>query len=273
MIGAYKQHSARDVKNLNNGRMKNPLVSVVVPCYNHGMFLEETVQSVQKSGWSNVEIIIVDDGSTDNSAAVSKRMVEQYSNVRYIYQENSGPSVARNKGIAAARGELILPLDADDLISAEYIGEAAKEFEKDPELKLVYCEAEKFGDKTGKWILDEYSPRKLAFRNMIFVSGIFKKSDWLEAGGYSEEIKVGYEDWEFWISLLKTGGKVIKLPITGFFYRIQANSRRKSVDHSARRRTVDFINEKHRDFIHAQLGGPLRYQKSLSVFINRFYKN
>jgi glycosyltransferase involved in cell wall biosynthesis len=252
--------------------MKNHLVSVIVPCYNHGMFLEETVRSVLNSTWPNIEIIIIDDGSTDNSSIIAKKIVDQYKNVRCIFQNNSGPSVARNNGILAAKGKFILALDADDLISPRYIEAAVKEFDKDPELKVVYCEAEKFGAKSGKWKLDDFSLEKLAYKNMIFVSALFKKTDWQKSGGFAEEMTWGFEDWEFWISLLKTGGKVKKLPFVGFYYRIQKNSRRKSVDSSGRRKTVDFINKKHRNFIHEQLGGPLHYQKSLSKFINRFRK-
>lgn len=252
--------------------MEKPLVSIVVPCYNHGKFLQETIQSVQQSTWPNIEIIIVNDGSVDNSEEVAKKLANRYKNIKYVYQQNAGPSVARNKGILKANGEFILPLDADDLISPHYIEAAVKAFAEDPNVKLVYCEAEKFGAKTGKWILDDFSLEKLAFKNMIFVSALFRKTDWQNAGGFSEEMIWGFEDWEFWISLLKSGGIVIKLPFTGFFYRIQPNSRRKSVNSLGRRKTVDFINKKHREFIHAQLGGPLRYQKSLSKTINRFWK-
>lgn len=252
--------------------MKNPLVSVVVPCYNHGKYLEETIQSVQQSTWQKKEIIIVDDGSTDNSVKIAKKMMNLYKNVNCIFQENSGPSVARNNGIQAATGELILPLDADDLISPKYIENGIRKFENDPDVKLVYCEAEKFGAKTGKWKLDDFSLEKLAYKNMIFISALFRKTDWQKAGGFSEEMTWGFEDWEFWISLLKSGGKVVKLPFTGFYYRIQTNSRRKTVDKSGRRKTVDFINRKHRHFIHSQLGGPLRYQKSMSKTINRLWK-
>ena len=250
--------------------MKNSLVSVIVPCYNHGKFLEESVRSVQESIWQPIEIIIVNDGSDDNSEEVAKKLVNRHKNVRYLYQQNAGPSVARNNGISEARGGLILPLDADDLISPDYIEAAVKEFINDPDLKLVYCEAEKFGAKSGKWKLEDFSLEKLAYKNMIFVSALFKKTDWQKAGGFAEEMTWGFEDWEFWISLLKSGGKVKKLPFTGFYYRIQQNSRRKSVDNFGRKKTVDFINKKHRDFIYTQLGGPLRHQKSLSKFINRF---
>jgi len=203
--------------------MKKPLVSVVVPCYNHGRFLEDTIQSVQKSTWKSIEIIIVNDGSVDDSEDVAKKLVNQHENIQYLYQQNAGPSVARNYGISEARGGLILPLDADDLISPDYIVAAVKEFINDPNLKLVYCEAEKFGAKSGKWKLEDFSLEELAYKNMIFVSALFKKTDWQKAEGFAE-----------------------------------------------RKKTVDFINKKHRDFIYTQLGGPLRHQKSLSKFINRF---
>src|SRR5690606_28203564 len=120
-------------------------------------------------------------------------------------QANQGPSIARNHGIRKAKGVFILPLDSDDIISSDYISEAIKAFKSDPEVKVVYCEAEKFGEKEGKWKLKPFSLKRLALDNMIFVSALYKKKDWEACGGYSEDMVWGREDWEFWITMLKNG--------------------------------------------------------------------
>ena len=250
---------------------ENEKVSVVIPCYNHEKYLRETVLSVLNSDYSPLEVIIVNDGSTDHSGQVAMELVRQYPGVRYIEKKNSGPSAARNTGIGSASGKYILPLDADDLISPSYIRKAV-ELLKRENARVVYCEAEFFGEKTGKWILPPFSRRMLAEENMIFCTALYQREDWLRCGGYDETMTWGWEDWEFWISMLKTGGSVMKVPEVGFFYRISRNSRRKSTTRAAKIKTVKLINLKHRDFVYEQLSGPLRMNRSLSRVTNLLLK-
>lgn len=91
-----------------------PLVSVVIPCYNQASFLKETIESVLKSTYPKIEIIIVNDGSTDHSLQVALKAASTNQQIDVIDQENSGVAAARNNGIQKAKGELILPLDGDD---------------------------------------------------------------------------------------------------------------------------------------------------------------
>lgn len=251
----------------------NPaLVSVIIPCYNQADLLEETVQSALNSTYPNIEIIIVNDGSTDHTDQTGKELENKFDNVFYYSQKNSGPSVARNYGIRNAEGIYILPLDADDLISKEYIKEAVKIFESDPEVKVVYCEAEKFGEKTGKWNLKPFSLESLAKDNMIFVSALYRKTDWAQCGGYPEDLRWVSEDWVFWIAMLKTGGKVFRLPFVGFYYRISSTSRRKGMTKSKKKYLVNYINSRHKDFVYEQLNGPLRLQRSHSKKYNNMLR-
>jgi glycosyltransferase involved in cell wall biosynthesis len=246
-------------------------VSIVIPCYNHALFLEETLLSALKSTYKNIELIVVNDGSTDNSEEIALKYAQQYPNIYYVHQNNQGPSVARNNGISRAKGPYILPLDADDLISDDYIEKAVAVLEEQPHVKVVNCEAQFFGEKQGDWNLPKFSRKYLARENMIFLSSMFRKSDWERIGGFDTRMTWGWEDWEFWIALLKNGGDVVRLPIIGFFYRVRKGSRRKSTNKDAKRKTVDLINEKHRDFIFKQLHGPLHYQRSCSAFLNRMH--
>lgn len=255
------------IRTVKKSLMRKGFISVVIPCYNHGKYLNATVESVLQSDYQDVEVIIVNDGSSDNSEAVALRLAHFNGKIRYIFEENQGPAVARNRGIREATGEYILPLDADDLISPHYISEAINELQ-DESVKLVYCNAEFIDGKTGPWILKPFSLRLLARDNMIFCSGIFRKADWEKAGGYDEKMVWGREDWEFWISLLKSGGKVVKLAQTGFYYRIHAGSRRKKMTSERKRKIVNYINKKHRKFIYAQLNGPLRIPRTWSRLIN-----
>lgn len=244
------------------------MISVIVPCFNHGHFLEETVQSVLQSTYLDVEIVIIDDGSTDNSAEVGRMLSEAHSNVFYYFQENAGPSAARNHGVSKAQGKYILPLDADDLIAPNYIEEAVTLLDQHTDIKVVYAEAVKFGAINKKWKLKKYSPYHLAMDNMIYVSAVYRRSDWERIGGYTEDPALVREDWEFWIKLLKDGGEVVKLPFIGFYYRIHSNSRRKSMSKTKKNREIDYLNVHHADFFKAQLGGPLRKNRSWSKVIN-----
>jgi glycosyltransferase involved in cell wall biosynthesis len=249
-----------------------PLVSIITPCFNQEEFLSETILSVLQSTYPAIEMIIVDDGSTDESVKIAGSFAQSHPQITVHQQPNSGPSVARNRAIRLASGKYILPLDADDLISKDYVAKAVEVLEKDPKVKVVYCHARKIGNKEEYWKLADYSPPLLARKNMIFVSAMYRKADWQRCGGYAEEMTWGFEDWEFWISMLKDGGKVVRLPITGFFYRIRKQSRRKSVTKRGRDLSVNFINEKHRDFIYEHLHGPLRKSKTWSKPINLFLK-
>ena len=257
--------------------MDKKLVSVIIPCYNHASFIEETINSALKSSYPNIEIIIVNDGSTDESENIALKYQELHKNIFYIYQKNQGPAAARNNGIQSARGVYILPLDADDHISTDYIEKSVEILNNHKEVKLVYCEAEFFGERYGKWNLPDFSRKMLARDNIIFPSALYRKSDWQTVGGYSNVMIWGWEDWEFWISLLESGGEVIKLPITGFYYRVRKGSRRKSTNKEAKRKTVNLINLKHKDYVYKYLSGPLRIPRTWSTIINNisrfFYKS
>ncbi|WP_158856284.1 glycosyltransferase family 2 protein [Lunatibacter salilacus] len=251
---------------------ETPLVSIIIPCYNQEALISETITSILGSHFTNIEIIIVDDGSTDSSRKVLEEWRNKDNRIQVYSQPNAGPSVARNHAIRKSSGKYILPVDGDDLISEDYISRAVAVLEEKPEVKVVYCLAEKFGAENKPWKLKPFSRPTLAQGNMIFVSAMFRKTDWEKVGGFSEEMTWGFEDWEFWISMLKEGGEVVQLPIVGFFYRIQKKSRRKSVDRKGRQLTYSFINHKHKDFIYQHLNGPIRKSKTWSRPINTIYR-
>jgi glycosyltransferase involved in cell wall biosynthesis len=252
----------------------NLLVSVVIPCFNQGKYLRETVQSVLSSYYRPIEIIIVNDGSTDDSLQLARELAKLHSEIRVIDQANGGVAKARNTGITDSKGTFILPLDGDDLISENYIKEAVKTLEAKPEVKVVYCQAVKFNESGEKpWKLKPFSRQQLAKDNMIFVAAIFRKTDAERVGAFSEDMKMGREDWEFWIKMLKNGGEVIQLPFVGFFYRLTAGSKRKKTGTNQKKRErIAYLNAKHSDFFERELNGPLRFQRSWSKPYNTLLK-
>lgn len=248
-----------------------PGVSVIVPVYNMERYIAETIESVLQSSYSNIEIVLVDDESTDNSAAICAGIAEKDERVRFFRQKNSGAAAARNHAIREASGKYILPVDADDLISNDYIEKAVEAFEANPEIKVVASNAVFFGEKEGSWELPDFDIQLLARKNLIHNSSMFRKSDWEKAGGYCEDLR-GREDWDFWISMLKDGAKLHKLSMVGLHYRIRKNSKRVRA-RKWKREIIDKLNERHPEFFRKHLGGPLRYFREMSRFINLFCKS
>jgi glycosyltransferase involved in cell wall biosynthesis len=203
-------------------------VSVIIPCYNQGEYLDEAVNSVLAQTFQDFEIIIINDGSTDD---FTNGKLKDYNKpkTKVIHTTNQGISAARNNGIRASSGEYILPLDADDLIGEKYLERAIDRFISVPNTKLVYCKAEFFGSEIGEWVLDEYNFEKLLFNNMIFCSAIYRKNDYAKTMGYNENMIHGLEDWDFWLSLLNESDLVFKIPSVCFYYRIRSNSRNRSL--------------------------------------------
>jgi len=200
------------------------LISIIVPCFNQGEFLDEALASVYEQKHQDWECIIVNDGSIDKTEDVGLSWCRKDARFNYTAQNNLGLSAARNTGIRLAKGQYILPLDADDRINDSYVLEALNIFERQKGVTLVYCNAYRFGFESGPWDLQLYNYESLLIENMIFCSAIFKRADALKLGGYDENLKIGLEDWDFWIRLLTPVSIVIKLDIVGFYYRIKPES-------------------------------------------------
>lgn len=227
----------------------NSKVSIIVPCFNQAQYLSEALQSLLEQTYLEWECIIVNDGSEDQTEKIANEWVEFDERFKYLFQENKGLCSARNLGIEYSKGEYILPLDADDKISRDYLYLAIQSFKKEPHLTLVYCKVEKFGDEKGLWELPNFSLLKLARNNMIICSAIFKKTDWERVGGYDPKMIHGLEDWEFWIAILKNGGSVKRLEEVGFFYRIRKGSMARIMNEEERKYSVEYVSTKHIEFI------------------------
>ena len=234
--------------------MIKSLITIIVPCYNQAQYLSEALQSVLEQTYENWECIIVNDGSPDDTEIVAKTWVGKDSRFICVKKENGGLSSARNAGINYAKGTFILPLDADDRIGPNYVSLAFDAFQKDAELKVVYCKAEKFGNEVGEWKLPYYSRRNLAVDNMIFCSAVFKREDWELVGGYDVNMIYGLEDWEFWIAILKNGGTVKCLDEVNFYYRIKTTSMIEQLNVEKRKTLFEYLSIKHADFFVSQFG-------------------
>ena len=242
------------------------LVSVIVPLYNASAYIVEALDSVLASTYRPLEVVVVDDGSTDDSLRIAQTFAQEHPEVRVLHQANAGVSAARNYAIREAKGEYILPLDADDKISSTYIEHAVAAMHGD--IRVVGCRAQFFGAKNGEWHLPEYSPALLARKNMIHICSLFRKADWQRVGGFCEE-EIYREDWSFWISMMELGGTYLRLDEVGLYYRVLPESRRSKAK-DKKRIIVDAMNRLHPAYMERYLGGPLHYHRSWSKFLNRF---
>ena len=245
-----------------------PMVSVVVPAYNMEQYIAETLDSILGSTYSNIEVIVVDDGSKDATISIVENYAKRDNRVSLLTQANAGPSRARNNAIEHSRGEYILPVDADDIISPTFIASAVDAIEKDDSIKVVSCRCEFFGLRSGEWALPDFTLKDLALDNRVCATSLYRRADWEEAGGYSETI-IAREDWAFWIAMLKDGGKVHRLPEVGLYYRVRAASKRFQ-DRKLKGFVVKRLNRMFPDFFERELGGPLYTQRSHSAKINKF---
>jgi len=196
-----------------------PLVSVVIPYYNSHDYIKQCLESVLLQSYSNIEIIVVDDGSDSKSSAVLEHF---RSNINVLLkQENKGQSTARNVGIQKAKGEYIFVLDSDDYLGKPFFDKSVQLLMSDSNVKLVSCYAN-LVYPDGSVAL--YKPKEgvikdFLFNNQVLGTSMFRKKDWLLCGKYDESMRKGFEDWEFFIRLLNLGGNCVVLPEIGYNYR------------------------------------------------------
>lgn len=246
------------------------LVSVIIPVYNSENYISDALDSVLLSDYSDIEVICVDDGSSDSSLDILKQYALRDGRVRVYSQKNAGACVARNYAISMAKGDYILPVDSDNKITSTFISRAMEIMLSDYEVKVVVPRAFFFGDKDGEWKLPSFSLNLLARKNIIDTCALYRKVDWERVNGYCQDVKTR-EDWVFWISILKDGGKVVRLPEIEFYYRVRATSKRATNRH-LKFDVIDVLNRLHPEFFERELGGPLRYRRSWSKVINYIYR-
>lgn len=220
-------------------------VSIIIPCFNQGKFVKEAIESALNQTYKNIEIVCVNDGSSDDSSEIIKSLVDKYKNIVFFdLKENKGVVNARNLAVDASTGEYILPLDADDIIEPTYIEKAVEILKNNSEIGIVYCKARKFGIKNKAWNLPEFNLDKFLYENCIFNCALFRKSDFYRAGKYKENMKNGCEDWDLWLSFVELGLKPYRIEEVLFNYRQHKNSRTKITSENKNWKLNIFKNHK-----------------------------
>ncbi|SKB70578.1 Glycosyltransferase involved in cell wall bisynthesis [Parapedobacter luteus] len=210
-------------------------ISIITPCYNSGDFLQDAVDSVmQYQGIHRYELIIVDDGSTDESTLQILRHLATQQSITVIHQDNKGPAGARNTGCRAAKGEYLLFLDSDNKIEPRYIDAGIDILRNKAEIGVVYSDAHFFGDGSRKSFKTRpFDIDRLLLGNYIDMCAVVRKAAWESVNGFDESRNiVAHEDWDFWLNLYEKDWGFQYIDRRLFYYRIREASLISSVRNS-----------------------------------------
>jgi len=204
--------------------MHDPLVSVVIPCFNQGQFLPEAIESILAQTFPRIEIIVVEDCSTDGFTREVVRRSTFHRTRKILNDTNRGVVATRNAGVCAARGAYIQPLDADDKLAPTFIEYALGKLQ-DGTADVCYSRVMFFGNDQGEYLLQPFSVSEMLRSNLVVNTALYRKSAWAAVGGYAEAMRTGLEDWDFWLSLIEQGNRFHRLDEPLFFYRRHGPSR------------------------------------------------
>ena len=224
--------------------MNKSTVDIIIPCYNTGLYLRQAIDSALAQTYPHVNILVVDDGSTDNT----REIVESYGErVGYFYQENKGLAAARNIGITQTRGEFVCLLDADDVILPHMIQDQVEQFDQDDRVDITHGKTLAFNDNDishpyaetwrphQSWI-DYLEPLRVIcavhLGSAVIRRSCFERFGLFSSQGLSEQ---GCEDWAFWLSSAIHGAEFRYVPRVHGLYRQHPGSMSSSEQAIARR--------------------------------------
>ncbi|HWE78652.1 MAG TPA: glycosyltransferase family A protein [Pseudolabrys sp.] len=196
----------------------SPAVSIVVPCFNGGRFLDGLMASLARQSFRDFEIIIVDDGSSDPQTL--RKLSALNGSATVIRQMNRGPAAARNTGIRGAKADIIFALDCDDTIEPGFLAETVPLLRASPsDVGMVFSDLRLTGAETG--LVSRYFNRfDLLFTNTLSSGLVMRRDAWLAAGGYDEAMRSGYEDWDFSLRLARADFRGLRVAKPLYVYHI-----------------------------------------------------
>lgn len=187
------------------------LVSIIITCYNYGEYLSDAIHSSLKQTYENIEVIVIDDGSTDETSSVSKSFKNK---IKYYFQPNSGVAESRNRGASIAKGDYTIFLDADDRLKTTYVEDCYKVISTS-DVGYVFTQVHHFGAENFDTNYPDFNIETLTKSGpYINVSALMKKENFRLAK-FNPAVTTGYEDWDFYLSLYEQGiiGKLLDKPL------------------------------------------------------------
>jgi glycosyltransferase involved in cell wall biosynthesis len=191
-----------------------PLISIIVINHNYGKYVEDAIESALHQTYRPVEIIVVDDGSTDDSVEV----IQQYPIDRLVAQENKGVAAAFDAGVRASHGACYIRLDADDILHPDYVMKTSSLLNRNPEVAFAYTSAFLFGAVSSIQKSKEYSLRELLKSNFITSTALVRSGAYHAVGGYDPELPL-LEDWDHWLTFAEHGLRGVLLPEPLLYWR------------------------------------------------------
>lgn len=228
-------------------------IAVVLPCFNDGATLEAALASVAAQQLPAAEVFVVDDGSDDPTTVQLLGRLQDLgypglADLRVIRQANQGPSAARNTAITACKSPWILPLDADDLLRPTAIKDLWGAALEDASRGIIYGQVCFFGGRSAVAGFPAFSESVMALGNVIPVTALFRREAWAAVGGFRLAMARGWEDWDFWLSLLERGEQVHQLEAVVLDVRVKRQSRNRGWSPMERRQAVETLVQHHPAF-------------------------
>jgi glycosyltransferase involved in cell wall biosynthesis len=222
------------------------LLSVVIPYYNMGKYIVECVESVKASAYPDIEILIINDGSTDQESLTILQQLEQTKGVKVYNKPNEGLADTRNYGARQATGDWLAFLDADDKVTPDYYEKALRVLKQYDNVFFAGSFVQYFEETNRKWITYTPQPPYALVHNPVNSSGlVYKKAAFLEAGMNDKKVDYGLEDYESVIHLLSRGYNGIVLPEFLFHYRVRHDSMIRKITREKLLYSYKYIADKH----------------------------
>ncbi|MBN1281447.1 MAG: glycosyltransferase family 2 protein [Alphaproteobacteria bacterium] len=213
-----------------------PKVSIIMPAFNDGKYIDLAINSVLEQTFKDWELIIINDGSSDDTLNIAKKYAAKDSRITVLSQENQGTVFTKNRGIKMAVGEYILPLDADDRMTQKCVETLYNKI-VGSKYGVVAPSSAKFGLKNEFDDRQKPSFINMCLGNKIVNTSMFRKSDWEKYGGYDLDFKRGIEDYAFWMNFVKDRKRIYRVPELLFYFRI------KNVDESRQKKADQVYSE------------------------------
>lgn len=241
---------------------ESPLVSFIIPYYNAGETIQETIDSIFNQSYRHFDVWIVNDGSTDRDSIEKLKDFEGNEQIHILHQENAGPSVARNNAIKQSNSEYIFTIDADNLVDGDVIEKAIQYIEKH-KVDAVHGNHTYFGEKSGFQKNSKFNLRQSLMYNSIDTCALIKSEIFNHNVEYDPFLsKLGLEDWEFWINVYSKGFILDYMNINFQKVRVSNSSRTYQVANKNINEIKAYVYKKHANLL-AQEFESLYYENKM----------
>lgn len=194
-------------------------VSIIIPCYNVERTVAETLRSISQQTHKNYEVILINDGSVDNTERILNEYATSEENIKCFFQKNKGQANARNYGLSLAQGEFVVFVDADDKLHPNFLEECLSVFKNDSSVNMVYTEMQTFERENNIYNLREFKLCEFLITNCIPIFCMIRTANMKAIGGFDIDMD-NNEDWECWIRLYREfKGRVVKIHKVLYYYR------------------------------------------------------